>query len=303
LEGDPKRFAYVLHQDSNRSFSDITDLLEPRGILYTGSVPDFAQNYSLFASKDRSKIEAMSNAETISFENRSKLKDTMLDMYRKFDLPECCIGQVKKDAECGLLSLQRLGMQLVDFVDHYHMSGNKLHDKMREIGKANATVKSVSGLKNDWIKEETKPTDEKNVRTNNDDDWRMLENFNDKVFTEFKSEIKHAVLNIRLARELPLCRPECERAYDFYTSGMVEATKSLGYDMGSVSDNAVDFLQGSIIDSYFKDGKTKNIDHLEAVVASGILVSMKNVSDVQLPRINDAKSSLRSYEQRILAEI
>ncbi|MBI4894697.1 MAG: hypothetical protein HY833_03105 [Candidatus Aenigmarchaeota archaeon] len=304
LEGGPKRFAYVLHQDSNRGFSDITELLEPKGISYTGSVPDFAQNYSLFASKDKSKIEAMSNAEADSFTNRSKLKETMLGMYRGFGLPECCIGRVERDAETGIMSMQRIGMQLVDFVDHYHLSGSNLNEKIRVAEKASDIVKSVSESKKDWSRVETAPTEpEKRERRTNDDSWMVLAEVNEKIFKEFRPKIERAVLNVRLARELPLCRPDCEKAYDGYTSGLVDAAKSLGYEMRSVSDGAVDFLQGSIIDSYFKDGKTKNIGHLEAVVASGILNTMKKVSDVQLTRINDAKSGLRSYEQKILSEM
>jgi len=306
LEGDGGRFAYVLHQESNMGVSDMAEILNPRGISYTGSVPEFAQNYSLFASKDKSKIDAMAAAEMESFTNRSKLKETMLSMYRSMKLPDCCLGQVEMDSKYGINSLQRLGMQLVDFADHYHISGNKLHDKMRDIGKsgeAGKVVKSVSDSKNDWIEEDTKKTSDPTERLNNDDEWGMLNNTNEKIFNEFKPQIRRAMMNVRLARELPLCRPECEKAYDAYTSGMVDAAKSLGYEMRTVSDSAVDFLQGSIIDSYFKDGKPKNIGHLEAVVASGILTSMKKVSDVQLTRINDAKSGLRSYEQKILFEM
>lgn len=303
LEGEPKRFAYLLHQDSNRGFSDITEILEPKGISYVGSVPDFAQNYSLFASMDKSKTAAMSDAENESFTNRSKLKETMLGMYKGFGLPECCIGQVRKDVECGILSLQRLGMQLADFVEHYHMSGSRLDDKIRITEKASEMTRTVAESKEDWTRKEAKPVEEKRERRTNDDDWGILAKVNESIFKEFKPQISRAVLNVRLARELPLCRPDCEKAFDGYTSGLVDAAKSLDYEIGSISDSAVDFLQGSIIDSYFKDGKTKNISHLEAVVASGILTSMNKVSDVQLTRINDAKSGLRSYEQRILAEI
>lgn len=298
--GEGSVSCYLLHQGSNMCVSDVSEALDQKGVLYTDFPSQFAQNYSLFASKDRTKVEVMARANDKYFSDVSKWRDLMLEAYAELKMPECCLNQVRYDAEDGLSPVARLGMQLIDLVGQYHVSGSKLHDKVRAADDVNRNLKSIVESKDRWTEEETRPVEEeKGGRSNNDDVWAMLAELNDGRFREGEPLLRRAFLNVRLARELPMCRPDCEKAFDSYTSRLASASESLGYGIGALADGAVDFLEDAV-GSYWNGRKAKNMSELEAVVKSGVLTEMKSVSDLQLDRIREYIMAARGYEARVL---
>jgi len=170
---------------------------------------------------------------------------------------------------------------------------------VRSMEHTSRNLKSVADLKMSWTEEETKRVEEKAEKVNNDDVWAMLAELNDKSFKTGEPRLRRAFLNVRLAREHPMCRPDCESMFDSYTSRLVSASDSVGYGVGALADGVMDFLEDAV-GSYWSDRKAKNLSELEAVVSSGILKEMRKNSDLSLDRIREYIMAARGYEARIL---
>jgi hypothetical protein len=290
---------FLLHQKSNMDLTEISESLKLKKILYTSDFPpEFAPNHSLFASRDESIIKNMEKANQKYFSNPSESRKLIIDTYSDFNHPECCLDQVKYDIENNLPSLPRLGMQLIDIVNKYNISGSKFLDYVIKDNKSHEEPKSLAESKDDWIKKETKAIKEETEKTN-DDLWSVIVGVNDEFFRSGEPELRRAFLNVRLARELPMCSPDCEKIFDNYTTKLISTSNSLGYSLGSIADGATDFLREAI-ESYWDGRKAKKISELELIANSGILKGIK-ASDIQIDTIRDCIMATKNYEERILS--
>lgn len=302
LARNPSHFSFVLHQDSNAYVSDFSERLKGKGIGYTDFPSEFAPNYSLFASMDPTRIGAMSRSNDRYFSSTSKWKEVFADSLEELGHPGCCLKQMRQDHSSKTNSVTRLGMQMVDLMGSSYLTGKKVYEMMSGAEREpEERTKGVMESKEDWSRVDTSKG-EAEVASTNDDDWREISRLNEALYGLKRDSIRRSVLNVKLSRELPMCSPDCEQFFGKYTSKLVDASRSLGYDLKGVSDSSSDFLEKSV-GSYWRDGKARNIGELEAIAESGLLRNIKKGSEIQLSAVKDTVMTLRSYEARVISEL